>query len=362
MLFLVLLALLIALPALLSVFDFFIYIMTGDHLLSRPLIVLIEVISFLILPGLYVIVHGPNECCVDMSALFAPEHMLSISVIIACCVISYFYSSYRNEIACPIVEIMVNASLVIGIILNIFIAIQVNDILLVLGGILPIFLLTIMVLIKNHKTFMTFAQERDFKTENFIIKLAWEILNAHPLMKFTVILILCFPIIFMLTVILLLFGQKPDSLIRAFTETYKQGFSQWDYKCENVECGGHYLCSVAANGHTALVKPQRWGIRHGHDIICNRQLLISNAFEDLLQENLPFLHKNIRKQYDKVGDLIIKKYDIFNNKYFSDFIYIIMKPLEWFFVLTLYTFDKNPENRIAKQYISASDRQEMNKN
>ncbi|MBK7602568.1 MAG: hypothetical protein IPI15_03105 [Saprospiraceae bacterium] len=139
MLFLVLLALLIALPALLSVFDFFIYIMTGDHLLSRPLIVLIEVISFLILPGLYVIVHGPNECCVDMSALFAPEHMLSISVIIACCVISYFYSSYRNEIACPIVEIMVNASLVIGIILNIFIAIQVNDILLVLGGILPIF-------------------------------------------------------------------------------------------------------------------------------------------------------------------------------------------------------------------------------
>jgi len=36
-----------------------------------------------------------------------------------------------------------------------------------------------------------------------------------------------------------------------------------------------------------------------------------------------------------------------------------MKPLEWVFLFTLYLFDQNPENRIAKQYLSQKDRQEI---
>ena len=31
-------------------------------------------------------------------------------------------------------------------------------------------------------------------------------------------------------------------------------------------------------------------------------------------------------------------------------VYIIMKPLEWLFLLVLYLFDTKPENRIATQY------------
>ncbi len=37
-----------------------------------------------------------------------------------------------------------------------------------------------------------------------------------------------------------------------------------------------------------------------------------------------------------------------------------MKPLEWMFLLTLYTFDRNPENRISKQYVSAKHRMLIN--
>ena len=37
-----------------------------------------------------------------------------------------------------------------------------------------------------------------------------------------------------------------------------------------------------------------------------------------------------------------------------------MKPLELIFLLTLYTFDNKPENRIAKQYLSKVDRQKLN--
>ena len=37
--------------------------------------------------------------------------------------------------------------------------------------------------------------------------------------------------------------------------------------------------------------------------------------------------------------------------YQADITYILMKPLEWIFLLVLYIFDVNPENRIVTQYI-----------
>jgi hypothetical protein len=33
-----------------------------------------------------------------------------------------------------------------------------------------------------------------------------------------------------------------------------------------------------------------------------------------------------------------------------------MKPIEWFFLFVLYTFEERPENRIAVQYLSGKDR------
>ena len=43
-----------------------------------------------------------------------------------------------------------------------------------------------------------------------------------------------------------------------------------------------------------------------------------------------------------------------NKPWQADLIYIIMKPLEWLFLITLYLFDVNPENRIAVQYIGSN--------
>lgn len=165
------------------------------------------------------------------------------------------------------------------------------------------------------------------------------------------------PILTIITSVLLLFGQKPDSIVRAFTDTYHHGLSQLDYLCDNVDCGGHYLCSVAANGHKQIVCPIRYGERNGNKIICNRQLLIANAFEELIAQRLPRMHKVIRRQYNKVGNAIHKHYHLFNNKFISDLIYILMKPLELLFLFALYLFDTKPETRIAMQYLSKSDRQ-----
>lgn len=159
-------------------------------------------------------------------------------------------------------------------------------------------------------------------------------------------LLLLIPLLGVLTVILLLFGQEPDSAIKLWTETADWTMSQ-KIAPENLPRDGHYLCTVAAEGHKKLVKPLRTGKRHGHEITVNRQLCIANAFEQLLSERAPHLHRAIRNFYDKTGYPIAKH---IKTPLAADIVYIIMKPLEWFFLLVLYLFDTKPENRIATQY------------
>ena len=155
-------------------------------------------------------------------------------------------------------------------------------------------------------------------------------------------------IIFVLLIcILVLFGQRPDEAIKAFLET-----SDWTLSTKisppDVTYDGHYLCTVSLRGHKKLVKPIRMGIRRGEKIVVNRQLCIANAFEDLIKERTPRFHHFVRYIYDKYGYPLSKH---INNAVQADITYIIMKPLEWIFLIVLYLFDVKPENRIATQYI-----------
>lgn len=147
--------------------------------------------------------------------------------------------------------------------------------------------------------------------------------------------------------ILCLFGQKPDSVIKAFTQT-----SDWILSGEisppPVEYDAHYLCTVSLRGHRGLVKPIRYGIRRGDRIVVNRQLCVANAFEQLLQERTPRFHKAVRHFYDTYGYPISKW---ITNPWSADVVYLIMKPLEWIFAAVLYLFDEKPENRICSQYL-----------
>lgn len=148
-------------------------------------------------------------------------------------------------------------------------------------------------------------------------------------------------------IMLLLAGQGPDGFIKAFTETSDWTFSQHVAPPIEFNHDGHYLCTVAAEGHKKLVKPLRNGVRRGRRIKVNRQLCIANAFEELISETTPKFHKAVRGFYDKHGYPLSKK---ITTPFRADIIYIIMKPLEWIFLIVLYLFDKNPENRIEVQY------------
>ena len=158
--------------------------------------------------------------------------------------------------------------------------------------------------------------------------------------------ILMIPILAILLAIIVMFGQSPDSIIKTFTYTADWTFSQ-KIPPPPIEHQGHYLCTVALRGSPKLVKPLGYGIRNGQCIVVNRQLCVANAFEQYLMERIPRFHKIIRNLYDCHGYPLSKK---ITTKTRANLVYIIMKPLEWFFVFFLYTMDTEPENRIALQY------------
>lgn len=200
-------------------------------------------------------------------------------------------------------------------------------------------------IIKNYK-----SDKKPKQYKNKTLNKFSNIINKSenwPLIQF----IIAIPVLTIMICILLLFGQRPAEAIRAFFETSDWNLSTFVSQPIPVEYVGHYLCTVSLKGHKKIVKPTRIGIRYGNKIIVNRQLCIANAFEDLIKEKTPRFHYFIRTIYDKYGYPLSKH---INKPWQADLIYIIMKPLEWIFLITLYLFDINPENRIAVQYIGSN--------
>ena len=167
------------------------------------------------------------------------------------------------------------------------------------------------------------------------------------LSKYSILIfVVLFFVIAIIELVFVLLGQGLDAPIKAFTDTADWTFSK-QIPPPPLEYDGHYLCTVAAGGHTKVVKPLRLGTRRNETIMVNRQLCIANAFEELIQEKLPRFHKMIRGAYDSYGYPLSRK---ITTPLRADLIYILMKPLEWIFLIVLYTFDLRPEKRISRQY------------
>jgi len=251
----------------------------------------------------------------------------------------------------PLVTVCAMGSMYIGILECIIWSIQIFHIDNFMLCILPINWIIIVtkvirdIINQYNEKEMKECSEEKYSENNFMQRCNRMLLKSQswPLIAF----IIMWPIFGIIVIVLTLFGQSPDNFIKAWIETSDWNLSQ-RVAPKNVMYDGHYLCTVAAGGHKKVVKPLRLGVRHGHEVIVNRQLCIANAFEQIMEEKIPKIHRLIRNFYDTYGYPVAR---LIKSQYTADLIYFIMKPLEWFFLIVIYFCDTNPENRIAVQYM-----------
>jgi hypothetical protein len=275
--------------------------------------------------------------------MISPDNFFTIVVIILVAFIGYILIRFiKADKQSPIVSALGISAIYLGIGISLLWCIQtINDFILIIFPIncILLFIKTIYIFVyqKNNLLQKGITSTKCKRLSNILNKatnLPW------------IALALIIPLLGILIAVLLLFGQEPSSIIKAWTETADWTMSQ-KIGPQNIQFDEHYLCTVAVGGHRKVVKPIRTGMRHGHRVLVNRQLCIANAFEQVLQEKTPKFHRVIRSIYDNIGYPISKH---MRSKYLADIIYVLMKPVEWIFLVILYAVDVNPENRIAVQY------------
>lgn len=317
--------------------------------------IVLAVFSYALLEPLYYKEAINSDNGPVLHEAFNRYHGLTLIVFVSIGILSYFILKFAKKEFAPLVEAILIAGIYISIITSIMAAVQLaagfkaDYAYIVVIIYLYLFLFNYLFLIWNLLIGITMnkaEKQREVNYKNHILQTCsnW-LLNGANMYLGAVILII--PLLAILILILILFGQQPDSAIKALTQT-----SDWVLSTQvsppAVNSGSHYLCTVSLRGHKKLVKPTRMGIRNGEKIVVNRQLCVANAFEQLIMEKTPRFHKALRNFYDTYGYPISK---FIRKAWVADIVYLIMKPLEWLFILVLYTFDRQPENRIAKQYL-----------
>lgn len=281
---------------------------------------------------------------------FASKHLPTLLVFFLLSVLALIKLWYKGRALPPLLFSLFVVFLIIGIPISATIIIQTSTNTersgeTFLFALLPFFYLvgTFLVFVKIVDQEANIASAKTYRNK-YLNLLNQKLANTkqQPLWIFLMLI----PTFAIIVAILMLFGQDANSITKVFTETTTWTFSQKTHP-PFLEHKGHYLCTVAVCGDPKVVKPLRLGKRHGHEIVVNRQLLIANAFEELIQENAPSFHKVIRNFYDKYGYPLSKK---ITTAKASNAVYILMKPLEYFFLIVLYLCSAKPEEKINKQY------------
>jgi hypothetical protein len=293
----------------------------------------------------YQLANGNGLCYTP----FAPGHKATLFTFLVLSFAALVLVWLKLRSLPPLILVMLVSLVITGIVLHTFIIIQTGSNTEFWDGYgffpLPITYIVIasVILFRLLKAEATLSAERNYRYPwlNRINQLMadtklqplWMILMALPLFLFIML-------------VLVIFGQAPTAIAKVFTETTTWTFSTKSHP-PLLDYDGHYLCTVAACGNANVVKPIGWGSRRGYPILVNRQLQIANAFEEMVQDYWPALHSRIRKLYDKYGYPLSKK---ITSPYYSNITYKLMKPLEYFFLFTLYLFCVEPERKIIKQY------------
>lgn len=294
----------------------------------------------------------PDQLHSPLSSEYAPALFIPIAIGIMGYFVLLFTESSRIP---PLASVFLIANIILLNVIQIVFSIQLFKVvstqyqyigLLYYVYHFNILLLSTRVVVKHMKEQVELYKSREHEMEDHP-RVKWLYINAAKLSGFAFpILLMLFFIVALLEIFFVLAGQGLDAPVKVFTDTADWTFSK-QIPPPPLEYDGHYLCTVAAGGHERVVKPIRLGRRRGAVIVVNRQLCIANAFEEAVAERFPALHRKIRYAYDTYGYPLS---NLITSRRRADVVYILMKPLEWVFLMYLYLTDKRPEVRINRQY------------
>ncbi|MBO5448302.1 MAG: hypothetical protein J5994_03130 [Ruminococcus sp.] len=293
---------------------------------------------------------GSSELHSPLSGDFMPSFVIPLIIAL----VSMFVLSFVKRRKPPLLSALLISGIYMGNILGALFCIQLwencLDYLIFIEFLFPLnyFMMSVRIIRNEINRQLKFMEDGECVPDGKFTGAVYKLLSRSAgwyLVSFAALV----PLLAALLVILILFGQGADGVVKVFTMT-----ADWTFSTQipppPVQYEGHYLCTVAAGGHEKIVKPQRMGIRLGKPIVVNRQLCIANAFEDYIMDKVPRFHRAVRSFYDKYGYPLSVK---ITTPLRADIVYILMKPLEWLFLLFLYAFDTDPESRIAVQYTGA---------
>jgi hypothetical protein len=344
---------------------------------AHPFQAAADVLVFGLLPiwGLFYAFGLARDSCIQYSCddagnvhrPFAASGILGLVVLHLIVVLAYAVSKKRPEALRPWTELAVLSTLLLGMLLNITVAVQFGP--WILAGFLfpPLFIPTLTPVLSLFFLGVELLQRLRRRGRE---SLEQELLqrNANPeqpvyrgaapppaLVEVPLVVhrgLLKRAIVGAPALIGLYFvvhaaaTGRSGAALEVFTQTCGHTLSTLPIETVTVNC--HYLCTVAARGHDWLVRPERFGQRGGLVIVVNRQLATANAFEDLLHERWPRFGRLARRVYDRLG-LPVSRY--LRWRWLADFVYLAMKPAEWLFYVALLLLDRgSPEARIDRMY------------
>jgi len=192
--------------------DFVYFIINGSHLWTAGMLLT----AHILVPFTYLAVFLSGLFDMDNSnnlVFLFPAYDLTVYILLGLSMISYFYCAYRKGLASPVMEIIVNCLLLVGIVLYIYFSILMKQAWEWIILPLPTLLLFIMTLLQNHKQAVnelgTLSAWGELPlSESRTTQFCWFLLQQKAWKKLPVLLVLCLPLMLYVVAIALLFNQE----------------------------------------------------------------------------------------------------------------------------------------------------------
>ena len=302
-----------------------------------------------------------SSCDVDVHRAFAEPWVIAPALMHTAVALAYALSRRRPARLRPLVETAVLAAMVVGVVLHVALQVQLGGTFLLVGLLIaypglpvisPLLAAALFAEELRDRLRRRGAEERErVESVGGGAYRAGEVATPDPTPAvsdtWAMRALLASPVLLGgYAVLAAALTQRAAAGVLAFTETCDHVFSRIPVQVIPGNC--HYLCTVAARGHTWVVRPERLGVRGGETIVVNRQLAVANAFEDLLHTRWPRFGRFCRATYDRFGLPVSR---LIRWRLVADAIYLAMKPAEWCFYAVLLALDPgDPEARIERMY------------